>query len=143
MNKSPCSSRCGLAAMQRGYSHRLHRSYCCLFLGRSGLYPGGRRRALGCGPIGTLPSLRGHARRYSSCHCNVMQCNVFASMRNAHCRSAVTVALGPAKPGPGKPAKTLEPLGNPAKNWLLETPRNQGFPARNPNYRLALGPLVW
>ena len=44
--------------------HRLHRRYCCLFLGRSGLYPGGR--ALGCGPGGTLPS--GHARRYSSCH---------------------------------------------------------------------------
>ena len=63
-NNSPCSSRCGLAALQRGYRHCLHRRFCCLFLGRSGLYPGGR--ALGCGPGGTLPS--GHARRYSSCH---------------------------------------------------------------------------
>ena len=60
-NKSPCSSRCGLAALQRGHRHRVHRRYCCLFFGRSGLYPGGR--ALGCGPGGTLlPS--GHARRY-------------------------------------------------------------------------------
>ena len=68
MNKSPWSSRYGLAAMQRGHCHRLHRRYCCLFLGRSGLYPGGP--ALGCEPGGTLPS--GHrdsdARRYSSCH---------------------------------------------------------------------------
>ena len=48
MNKSPCSSpfKFGLAAMQRGHRHRLHRWYCCLFLGSSGLYPG--CRALGC-----------------------------------------------------------------------------------------------
>ena len=42
------SSRCGLAAMQRGHRHRLrHRRYCCssLFLGRLGLHP--RRRAPG------------------------------------------------------------------------------------------------
>ena len=46
-NKSPCSSRCGLAALQRGHRHCLHRRYCFLFFGRSGLYPGGRaRRAL-------------------------------------------------------------------------------------------------
>ena len=36
-NKSPCSSHCGLAALQRGHRHRLHRRYCCLFFGRSGL----------------------------------------------------------------------------------------------------------
>ena len=37
-NKGICSSRCGLAAMQRGYRHRLHRRYSscssCLSLGR-------------------------------------------------------------------------------------------------------------
>ena len=73
MNKSPCSSRCGLAAPQAAAaaagtspSLKLHRRHCCLFkvrvLRRSVLYPGGR--ALGCDPAGTLPS--GHARRYSS-----------------------------------------------------------------------------
>ena len=35
----PLSSRCGLATMQRGDSHRLDQRYCCLFLGCSGLYP--------------------------------------------------------------------------------------------------------
>ena len=51
--------------LQRVHRHRLHRRYCCLSFGRSGVYPGGR--ALGCGPGGTLPS--GYAaRRYSSCH---------------------------------------------------------------------------
>ena len=29
MNKSPCSSSCCLAAMERGHRHRLHRRYCC------------------------------------------------------------------------------------------------------------------
>ena len=55
------AARLLLAAMQRGHRHRLHRRHCCLFLGRSGLYPGGR--ALGCCLGGTLPSR--HARRYS------------------------------------------------------------------------------
>ena len=46
------SSRCGLAALQRGHRHRLHRRYCCLFFGRSGVYydPGGRASAAALGP---------------------------------------------------------------------------------------------
>ena len=67
-NKSPCSSRrsrCGLAALQRGHHdrHHLHRRYCCLFFGRSGLYPGGRARASGAAqearyPAGTLGDIQ-------------------------------------------------------------------------------------
>ena len=56
MNKSPCSSCCVLAAMQRGRRHRLHKRYCCLSFCLLGLYPGGH--ALGCGPGGTLPSVQ-------------------------------------------------------------------------------------
>ena len=40
--------------MQRGHRHCLHQRYGYLFLGRSGLYPGGS--ALGCCPAGTLLS---------------------------------------------------------------------------------------
>ena len=59
MNKSPCSSRCGLAAMQLGYHHRLHRRYCsqtlvCLFAGVPG--------PLGRGPrVAPSPSSRGRS----------------------------------------------------------------------------------
>ena len=69
MNRSPCSSRssrCGLAAMQRGHRQASPTSKVLFFiqvpgLGRSGLYPGSR--ALGCGPGGTLPRRgSGHAR---------------------------------------------------------------------------------
>ena len=50
--------------MQRGHRHSLHRRYSCLFLARSGSYPGGR--LLGCNPGGTLP--RKHGWSYSSCY---------------------------------------------------------------------------
>ena len=66
-DKSSCSSRWCLAAMQRGHRHpsRLHRRYCSLSLGRSGFIS--RRPCPRVRPGGTLPS--GHAaRRYSSCH---------------------------------------------------------------------------
>ena len=66
MNKSPCSSHCGLAAMQRGHRHRLHRRYCCLFKSPRPIGIISRQPSLGCCPGGKLPS--GHARRYSSCH---------------------------------------------------------------------------
>ena len=69
MNKSSCSSRCGLAALQRGHRHRLHRRYCCLFFGRSGLYPQWRpcpgpraAAALGCGGPGGTPQATRRAR---------------------------------------------------------------------------------
>ena len=40
LNKSTCSSRCCLAAMQRGHHFRLHRRDCCLFLDTLDNIPG-------------------------------------------------------------------------------------------------------
>jgi len=65
LNESLCSTRCCMAALQRGFCHGSHGEGIVGFiLERSGLYPSSR--ALGRGPGGTLPG--GHAGRYSDCY---------------------------------------------------------------------------
>ena len=63
MDRSPCSSRSCLAAMQRGHRHR-----SIAYIEGIVVYSSAARIiSLGCGPRGTLPSR--HAWRYSRCHC--------------------------------------------------------------------------